>query len=239
MLFESSGLSKEKIKSRILYQYDDDNNLIGKKKFGKKSRLISSSSMMYNKGRLKEEVEERVDRWGGFVKEVNKYDEEGNMVKSLYFDKNDTKKKEVVIHNNSAGLKIKTELFTEKNGLENRTTFEYDEAGNLLMLVIRNAKGKETLRSEKKYDSNGNEIFWMMYSDGVPDYKRTFRFNEKNEVIDEQTYDSKNFKLETDTKFSYEYDDKGNWIKRIAIYKIIPRNGTLFFITNRDIKYVD
>lgn len=68
---------------------------------------------------------------------------------------------------------------------------------------------------DHQYSSNGNL-----------NYKFTYEYDDKNNVIRQKEYESdKNL---ADRKYTYEYDDKGNWIKQIkyinnAPYEIIER----------------
>lgn len=70
-------------------------------------------------------------------------------------------------------------------------------------------EGKITYKSEQSvYDSNGNEIEWIKYNkDGTIKKKRTYKYDKKNNLIEEQEFDGN--QLTRKVIYSYNnFDEK-------------------------------
>jgi len=104
------------------------------------------------------------------------------------------------------GNQIEAKLYDEEGQFYQRFTYLYDAKGNLLEENTYDYAGTLYHRCLYTNDDKGNPIAVIAYkSDGTLDYNR---------------------------KHHYEYDRKGNWIKRESYGDVIPSS-----ITERKIKY--
>ena len=83
-----------------------------------------------------------------------------------------------------------------------------------------------------KRDDKGNEIEENKYNtQGKLDLKFTWKRDDNSNVIEENIY-SADGKLDHKTTFKYEFDEKGNWIKKITFKNQIPKS-----IKEREFEY--
>ena len=83
-----------------------------------------------------------------------------------------------------------------------------------------------------KRDDKGNEIEENKYNtQGKLDLKFTWKRDDNSNVIEENIY-SADGKLDHKTTFKYEFDEKGNWIKKITFKNQIPKS-----IEEREFEY--
>jgi YD repeat-containing protein len=95
----------------------------------------------------------------------------------------------------------------EESGVS--TTYEYDDAGNMVKSVRLSADGSEIMRSEWVYDGAGNKIEEKQFSSGeyVGSYKYTY--DQKNHISSEVFYDEDGVEF---SRSEYQCDDSGNVI---------------------------
>lgn len=104
------------------------------------------------------------------------------------------------------GSQTEINFYNENGSLSTRYTYEYDYKGNRVKQRFFEADGSLINYQTYKYDGNGNPTEVKSYKpDGKPEY--SFRFE-------------------------YVYDDKGNWIKKLAYGDVIPS-----YICERKIEY--
>ena len=173
-----------------------------------------------------------------------KYDKHGNKIEEHYFtpegDWTDTK----WIYNENGKL-IEYACFSESGCFQNRNTYEYNEKGNLIKQCHFNDNDNNILHciTLYKYDDFGNTIEESEYNPkGDLNIKTTFNFDVNNNLIEEIVYDPdddsttikasykyNNFgelieEFQNDLENGYsktikfeDYDEQGNWLKRISI----------------------
>jgi hypothetical protein len=83
--------------------------------------------------------------------------------------------------------------------------------------------GEAGNKSTWKYDNRGNMIEALLYnSDGEAGKKMIFKYDDRCNIIEETTYNSDGSIYEA-WNYKYEFDKQGNWIKRIEYISIIPK----------------
>jgi YD repeat-containing protein len=100
-------------------------------------------------------------------------------------------------------------VFTDK--MSSSTTFAYDAKGRVLEQVRRMGRLSEE-RTTYRYDDHDNKIEEIMESRG-----RSAQGDEKGEVRFEEEKPRRQ-----EYRFDYDYDPHGNWIARVASYRIDP-----------------
>lgn len=95
-------------------------------------------------------------------------------------------------------------------------------------------KEKPTIRTIYKYDKKGNKINEEMYnSEGGLIAKWLSKYNRKG-LAEEESYYYSDGSLNSKENYSYEFDEKGNWIRQIIHENDQPR-----YIVIREIVYYD
>ncbi|GEO06396.1 hypothetical protein AAE02nite_40600 [Adhaeribacter aerolatus] len=186
------------------------------------------------------------------VKIILKYDKNGNIEEEKRYNGDKLIAYAESKYDNNGN--VLERLFFEKNGNDIKNTFKwikrYDDNNNLVEESVFDGNGSPDGKSVFKYDTNGNRIEELSYElDGKSlNYKATFTYDEKGNVkeryikdnesayISKFKYDDKNNCIEISelsTKFKtddngsivevkepatvkevkYKYDEKGNWTK--------------------------
>lgn len=157
----------------------------------------------------------------------------------------------------TANFLTKVEIFNDKNQVEETMNYTYQPEAQQSEVLGYDATGKLQGKQVVRYDANGNKISelsldakgnFLLNSEFVYDGKqrlseRKFEDKEGKRVVLKYVYDEKNNVIEENyygegvhlygqKKFSYQYDNQGNWKQRIEhIY------NTERVVTEREIIY--
>jgi hypothetical protein len=114
-----------------------------------------------------------------------------------------------------------------------------DSNGNVIEMLLIDNDGSESNRIVNKYDEKGNKIEWALYTpDGKLNSKHNAVFDAKGnevEAVAEHPDGSKTY-----ISYSYEFDSKGNWIKRVDAVKEAKDGKKAYvphYVQYRTIKY--
>lgn len=151
---------------------------------------------------------------------------------------------------NHKGNIIESNEYNSDGSLNFKRTYEYDDKGNKIKSNEYKSDGSLGYKSISKYDNKGNLIEGNVCKlDGIQDYRWTLKYDDKGNLIKKEYYGLhrplKNntgqwiakrgpwkITLKSSSTFKYEFDNKGNWIKRIDFYNNIPEH-----IIEREIEY--
>ena len=187
-------------------------------------------------------------------KEFYKYDQ------NIY--NSDGLKERAIFKYDQKGNVIERNSYNSDGNLIFKFTYKYDDIGNQIEENHYSPDGSLTDKSIYIYDDKNNKIELNNYADvnsGIT-YKVTYKYNEKGNLIEENTiytdntfsflnrketykYDDRGSVIEqtsykedgsvTSDTYKYEYDNKSNWIKKTQF-----KNGIVpIYITIRDITY--
>ena len=155
----------------------------------------------------------------GFITSRNifLYDEKGNMIKQIC---------EPVTKNQIASILVNN----------------YDGKGNSIKSIHYDEFGKETFRSENKFDDKGSIISSDAYDNGIrrkeDNSKIGYEYDSKNNVIEIK---ESNRQGRYDGKTRYQYDQRGNVIERLMYNehdKLIYKSFTRYDSKNNNIEMV-
>src|SRR5262249_48004184 len=91
--------------------------------------------------------------------------------------------------------------------------YRYDEKGRLLEDISFFNNGK--IAGRDVYDYQGNEVEELVIgTDGAVNQKYVNILDDKGEVKERRIYDPKLGTIKDTLFYTYEYDAKGNWVKR-------------------------
>jgi len=164
------------------------------------------------------------DRNGKII-EDRTHNSDGQMVNSKYTYKYDNK-----------GSAIEMNHYSSNGNLEYKYTYKYDSQGNQIEENQYRSYSDGSLMEKNiyKYDSKGNEIELLnVYDPGIqpenPHYKRTREYDNNGNLLEVNRYQSSG-SLEKETYKYYDYDYKGNWLKKILYLNDYPRSITVRII---------
>lgn len=176
--------------------FDESGNLILKEtySYNEKNQLIKNEAVYDNQEMI-------------IIKDVEYFD---NGYKEI-ISENDIIVKEIVFQINT-----KQQIISEKetdfinNGLETEKTNEY-QGEKLIKSSVK--FGKEGYIIQYKYDKNNpiEEVIFDLKNNLIQKKRR--KFDDQNNIIEENLFDNAG-KLKTNNRILYEFDDKGNWLKR-------------------------
>jgi len=161
------------------------------------------------------------------------YDDKGNLIVLIVYR---GKTKLEIEHKtkysyNSSNIQTEEIEYDDKNRMSSVRKFQYDDNGNLIEEKWYDSKGLNSIVTSE-YDNNGNTTTRkVIYPDASKGTSVTYNFKYdkyNNEIYEEALSTDK----PTFHKYSYEYDNQGNWIKRIEIDENNSKK-----ITERVIKY--
>jgi hypothetical protein len=193
-------------------------------------------------------------------KNVFKYDANGNMIelsnyktdgkvnstiRSTYDANGKLIKEETLLGNGKVDLVSTIKTDAKGNKIEQEDVrpmgniifnykyyYKYDEKGQLTERIAYRGNGTFLFKYIFNYDDNGNRIEWIQQGpDSSVVGKVIYKYNEKN-ALSEQTEYNGSGSIKAIYTYSYEFDKKGNWIRRKKM-----QDGKVVEIKERDVKY--
>lgn len=212
----------EERKSKIFEAYE--NGVLKRKSISIKDESYSIEKIYDKYGNIAQKIEKRFDenkkvitrkvyeRENLIIAEENSYDENGNLCeKVINNSKTKGQMRETKRYNSFNKVVEHSRIFVGEpkvsSLLSSNSFFEYDEKGNLI----------------KKYKTSREEDGCVRHRDMY-----TYKYNEQNNILEECEYDSLGGIY---CKTTYEYDEKGNEIKKIK-----ERENEIF-VTEHTIEY--
>ena len=107
----------------------------------------------------------------------------------------------------------------------------YDKDGNMVSNYTFDKFDGQHMRDEFKYDSKGNKTEWNVYKGDQLTMKAVYTFDKYGNPVKSMTTDAEGNVLESKA-YKYEYDNQGNWVKRVLYLSNRPE-----IITERKITY--
>lgn len=208
------------------------NKLAEKKTFNSQNNPTDKITYMYDsKGNVNEENIYLATEYVQY-KAVNKYDKKNRKISEARYDKNSKKLYETVFKYEGDNL-IKKYTLNEKGEIDYSEDFTHDKKGNVLThLTFEKFDNSKTL-DIYSYDEKGNKTIWDVSKDGKPFMKAVYTYDKNNNNTMIAVTDATGNEVDK-REYVYEYDAKGNWIKRTTKIKGIPT-----YIAERQISYYD
>ncbi len=164
-----------------------------------------------------------------------KYDSEGNMIEFDVFNTDGSLRTKTSQKFDEQGNCIQELEFKTNDSLTTKKDYKYDEQSNLIVMIETRISDGMVDNTKYKYDKNSYCIEENKYnSDGKLVSKRTCIYDIKGNITernDDYAVNPSFFRSKSNYTYS-NYDDKGNWLKKIDIY-----NGKSKYITEREIEY--
>jgi len=184
--------------------------------------------------------------------QINKYDKVGNITESIVFNPNGSIFTKITCKYKN-GKKISLDYYNSDGDLFKKNTFKYNSSGNLIELNDYNSDGSIFTQQLFEYDNNNTLINMTSYKYPNNKNRISYASNDKWETKFYTRYNNKGLEIENiiynpdgtisgegsplknAKEYEYEYDQKGNWIKKIVYIK----NGRALYIIERVIEYIN
>lgn len=154
-----------------------------------------------------------------------------------YFDKADINKigedsKDTSSRYDEKGNLVKENIYDFNGKLSSKMTYKYDAKGNRIEAIFHNPDDSQGDYSTFKYDDLGNLIESNNYRpDGSLMGRQTYTFDHNGFLIEETSAffsQSNNFGKNDLSKYTYQYDEKGNMVEKRWYMSIISiQNGII------------
>lgn len=205
-LTENESNEKGEVRVKESFKYDDKNNLINKDTQFFDGNLDAKTVFEYDKkGNL---IKQHLYREGSWLTEIySKRIENGITIKEIQSKSEKQKKEKKILKYNDKGNVIEESEYDAKGNLLERITYKYDAEGREIEVNWENPNG------------------FLVYSKYIKTY------NDRG-ILSGVKYVYPNGNIEQYV-YSYEYDNQGNWIKKILYINDRPS------ITERKIEYYE
>lgn len=178
------------------FKYDEKGNHVESNKFNSDGKLEEKATYTYDGKGNKIEASYYLDS-SLYFRETYAYDNKGNIIElNSYYSDSSLEFRETYTYDDK-GNKIELNKYNSNNSLESRETYKYDEKGNLTE--------KYMFRLKTTFNTGENDA----------DSKEKKNENQYNGINDDGN-------LEMAFTYKYDYDEKGNWIKKTYFKNQIP-----------------
>ncbi|MFI1770285.1 hypothetical protein [Thalassobellus citreus] len=171
------------------------------------------------------------------------YDENDYLVKTCFFNSNDSLDMEFTFEYDLNGNRVKSSTYDAQDGdLFSQNINSYDKNNNLIESEIFSSINSNLTLINKtiyKYDEKSQIIEELSFDTSLNiEEKKLFEYDKFGSVLEICTYNSE-FELIKKIKNKYDYDEKGNWIKcTVFIEKELGQLHPIY-IVERGINYLD
>lgn len=161
------------------------------------------------------------------------YDKKNRVLSEARYDK-DSKMQYQTRYTYAGNNLIKKETVNVKGEPEYSEKFTHDKNGNILIQDIFEKFDNSNVINTFKYDAANNKTEWNVTKNGTPIVKALFTYDKYKNQTSYTALDEVSGKTLEKREYAFEYDPKGNWIK-----KTVRINNNPQFIEERKITYFD
>lgn len=217
--------------NRVEMTYKND-KMIEKVTYGTQEHPTDRITYVYDaKGNLTEEnlfMKSEVVQY----KKLYAYDRDNRKVSESTYDK-DGKLMYKTLYGYDGDNLVSVETINENGEPGDVEKYSYDDKGNLTMEYEFSSFNNSESTEEIIYDDKGNKIKRIITRDKKPVAVVSYAYDEHDNLIKTEVQDNQNNFTES-RSYRYEYDKKGNWIKRLSFINDEPK-----YVIERQIKYFD
>jgi hypothetical protein len=154
---------------------------------------------------------------GGSGGGTAKYDGKGRVIEREFYDQNNELAGRIRFGYDDADHVTEISEEDGKGRLQRRHTSTFDDKGNRTSLSTFDGDIKETRKLTWTFDAKGNQTEWtesLLRDNELVLFQRiTGTFDERGNLLVQTQYGNPEGNVMKQV-FTYEFDDKGNWIKR-------------------------
>jgi hypothetical protein len=150
---------------------------------------------------------------GGAVK----YNAKGQEIERSYYGPDNVLVMKVLLSYDEAGHVTEVSEQNADGSLRRRNTFAFDDKGNMTSLGTYDGANKLNRKLTWTFDEKGNRTEWtesLLKGEAMALFERiTYTYDDKGNVLLQTQYGNPAGMVMKES-FSYEFDARGNWIKR-------------------------
>ena len=167
------------------------------------------------------------------IKQIWTYNNSGQIIQMQYYTKENKADWRYIYTYNTNGNRVMMESYKPDSTFYSKTTYSFDNKGNETGYLLQ-TKGYANSSEKYTWDTNGNktEEIWMDGKNEIT-FRHVYVYDGKGNVIEEQVFKKQDINFTSKATYKYEYDTKGNWIKRTKY----TADGIEFDIAERKIMY--
>nr|MBP6721583.1 RHS repeat protein [Bacteroidia bacterium] len=218
-------------------EFNPEGKMIESSSYGSDGNLVTKGKMEYDS--LGNQVETIWYDSNGkqLLKTTTKFDTNGNGIESIQYLTDGTRPLKTTRKFNESGNLVEILNYDGNGNIFGKIVNNFDESGNVIESTIFNSIGARESKYNYKYDNVGNKIeanitvekFAFVAEESG---KYTYEYDNGN-MVSECDY-GPNGILELKRTFKYEFDEKGNWIRKTIFINQIPS-----FIVERELEYYE
>lgn len=218
-----------------LYSFDEKGNTTGQSVFdpdGSARRKLGWGHTYDTKGR--ESVRTFLNARGALTsRAVFVYDEQGRKVEMTFYNPGGAVNHIETFAYDDSGRMVREAHLNPDGTTRNTSVYTYDTGGRLTERIVHKPDGTLFQRTVSTYDEKGRETEWVIYrGDGTPAVAQRRSYDERGSVTESLRY--VNGVLVSRETFTYEFDARGNWVKRRVVRETV-KGGTSR--TEREVNY--
>jgi len=213
-------------------EYNEHGDIIRQEEYTGDGQIFQTKQYKYDSKNNNSEIDGMDNHGKLFLKEFFKYDNYGNNVEDIHCDERDSIQWRIgKIYDEQDNLVERDTYRKKSSAIEERSTYKYDNKGNMIQYREYSNGGKFERESDREYDSKNKLISIKEYNDKlVLSGRAEFTNDSAGNAIKELYYESAG--KEPSITYIREYDKNGNCIKFMEI-----RNGKGITIVYRIIEY--
>lgn len=229
--FDDRGLAN--INNVNTYEYNEKGLLIKKIDSGypwvyiynKKGKLISEAKRYTSKEGFTYAYVYSYDKKGNMIEQkallgdstvdakwVFTYDGKKNQTEENYYDEHGVDETYKFKYDSKNHMIEKSWTYDSDGYAGERTTWQFDKKGNLLVTCQYNKTNSLTSKDSCVYNAKGQKLEAWFYYYGSLDSKHVYTLNDLGQVVEEKVYEKADI---LSRSYTYEFDSHGNWIKEI------------------------
>ncbi len=153
------------------------------------------------------------------------YDERGRKVEATFYTSGGAVNHVERFDYDERGRKTREAHLNADGTLRNTQVYTYDAAGRLTEWSLHTPDGALYQRNVHTYDEKGRETEWLIYrGDGTPSIGQKYVYDESGNVTESLRYGN-GVPLRRET-YIYEFDARGNWVKRRVVREALKDGGS-------------
>ncbi len=172
-----------------------------------------------------------------YDKTTFQYNTNGNIIKANIYNSDTILYRKTIYKYDANGKLIEELCGTSFGTLEGKVNYKYDYRGSMIEFNFKSLDGRLKSKATYKYNANGDVIKFCIFNSDGSNSKTSYKYDANGNKIEENCTSDGRKKIDKYKYreiYKYEYDKKGNWIRKITY-----RNNVLEKITERTIEYFE
>ena len=153
-------------------------------------------------------------------KAVSTYDVKGRKVEMTFYNPGGEVNHVEKFEYDDRGKMIREVHLNPDGTIRNASAYTHDASGRLIEWSLYKPDGSLSQRRVSTYDEKGRETGWTIYrGEGTPALGQRRSYNERGNVVESLRYG--NGVLVSRETFTYEFDERGNWVRRRTLSETV------------------